>query len=221
MYYTTNALADEPTFVSKQANLPKMPVYSSLIEMTTGHVLLGTERGVYRAFDINSANWIADAKMMGEVPVMEMKQQILSQEDRYVVLASPEDTIVELYPGVKNTGIVYAATYGRGVFRCENYKLNSGTDIPEVPSVAAEANVSIYPNPAYSQATARFEAEGNATVRYQVFDLTGRLVMSRNLGRLNQGSHDIEINTGDLGTGSYILRISEGVRTATAKFLVY
>ena len=221
VYYTTNALADEPTFVSKQANLPKMPVYSSLIEMTTGHVLLGTERGVYRAFDINSANWIADAKMMGEVPVMEMKQQILSQEDRYVVLASPEDTIVELYPGVKNTGIVYAATYGRGVFRCENYKLNSGTDIPEVPSVAAEANVSIYPNPAYSQATARFEAEGNATVRYQVFDLTGRLVMSRNLGRLNQGSHDIEINTGDLGTGSYILRISEGVRTATAKFLVY
>jgi 2',3'-cyclic-nucleotide 2'-phosphodiesterase (5'-nucleotidase family) len=150
-----------------------------------------------------------------------MKQQILSQEDRYVVLASPEDTIVELYPGVKNTGIVYAATYGRGVFRCENYKLNSGTDIPEVPSVAAEANVSIYPNPAYSQATARFEAEGNATVRYQVFDLTGRLVMSRNLGRLNQGSHDIEINTGDLGTGSYILRIGEGVRTATAKFLVY
>lgn len=221
VYYTTNALADEPTFVSKQANLPKMPVYSSVIEMTTGHVLLGTERGVYRAVDINSANWVADTKMLGAVPVMEMKQQILSQEDRYVVLASPEDTIVEFYPGVKNTGIVYAATYGRGVFRCENYRLNSGEDVPEIPAVAAEATVSIYPNPAYSQATARFEAEGNATVSYQVFDLTGRLVMSRDLGRLGQGSYDIEINTGDLGSGSYILRVSEGVRTATAKFLVY
>ena len=221
VYYTTNALADEPVFVSKQANLPKMPVYSSLIEMTTGHVLLGTERGVYRAFDVNNANWFADAKMMGEIPVMEMKQQIVSQEDRYVVLASPEDTIVELYPGVKNTGIVYAATYGRGVFRCENYKLNSGTDVPEFPGVVAEATVSVYPNPAYTQAVARFEAEGNANVSYQVFDLMGRMVMSQNLGRLSEGSHEIEINMVDLSTGSYILRISEGTRSATTKFLVY
>lgn len=221
VYYSTNALADEPTFVSKQANLPKMPVYSSVIEMTTGHVIIGTERGIYRAKNINSANWIADSEMLGEVPVWEMKQQLVYQNDQYVVLASPEDTIVELYPGVKNTGIIYAATYGKGTYRCENYKLVSGTDVPEMPVVAAEKTVSIYPNPVVNQAVAQFEAEGTANVSYQVYDLMGRLVMNQNLGRLAEGMNEIEINMSGLSTGSYILRISEGARTATAKFLVY
>jgi len=34
VFMSTNALADEPTFSSKQGNLPEMPVYASLIEMT-------------------------------------------------------------------------------------------------------------------------------------------------------------------------------------------
>jgi hypothetical protein len=221
VYYSTNALSAEPTFVSKQANLPKMPVYSSVIEMTTGHVIIGTERGIYRAKDINGVNWVTDAKMMGEVPVMELKQQLVHQEDKYVVLINGVDTVVNVYPGVKNTGIIYAGTYGRGVFRCENYKLFSGYDVPETPAVAAEKTVSIYPNPVINQATAQFEAEGTANVSYQVYDLMGRMVMNQNLGRLNEGVHEIEINMSDLSTGSYILRISEGTRTATAKFLVY
>lgn len=221
VYYSTNALADEPTFASKQANLPKMPVYSSVIEMTTGHVILGTERGIFRTKNINSANWVADANKMGEVPVMELKQQLVYQEDKYVVVVSSNDTVVEIYPGVNNTGIIYAATYGCGVFRCENYKLISGTDVPEMPAVVAEKTICIYPNPVVSQATAQFEAQGNANVSYQVFDLMGRMVMNQNLGRLNEGVHEIEINMSDLSTGSYILRINEGTRTATAKFLVY
>ena len=221
VYYSTNALADEPTFVSKQANLGKMPVYSSVIEMTTGHVIIGTERGIYRTKDINNVNWVADSKMLGEVPVMELKQQLVRQEDKYVVLINGTDTVVNVYPGVKNTGIVYAATYGHGTFRCENYKLVSGVDVPEMPAVVAEKTVSIYPNPVVNQATAQFEAEGTANVSYQVYDLMGRMVMNQNLGRLNEGVHEIEINMSDLSTGSYILRISEGARIATAKFLVY
>ena len=218
--YSNNALAAEPTFVSKQANLPLMPIYSSVIEMSTGHVILGTEHGIYRAKDINSVNWVSDSKMMGAVPVMELKQQLLRQEDKAIVVISGNDTVVEIYPGVKSTGIVYAATYGCGAFRCENYKIVSGADVPETP-VAVEKTVSIYPNPVVSQATAQFEADGTGNVNYQVYDLMGRLVKSQNLGRLTEGMHEIEINVSDLGSGSYILRISEGARIATAKFLVY
>jgi sugar lactone lactonase YvrE len=218
--YSSNGLADEPTFDSKQANLPKMPVYSSVIEMSTGHVILGTERGIYKTTNIGSANWIADSQMLGEVPVMDLKQQLLSQEDRYVVLASPEDTVVNLYPGVHNTGIIYAATYGKGVYRCENYKL-SATDVPENPVVMTEMTVSIFPNPAHEQATVKFETEGNANVSYQVFDLTGRMVMQQNLGRMAEGSYEINVNTSNLSTGSYILRLSEGSRTSSVKFLVF
>ena len=218
--YSTNALSDAPTFTSKQANLPKMPVYSSVIEMATGHVILGTEHGIYRAKDINNANWVADSKILGEVPVMELKQQLMFQEDQYVVLTSPDDTIVNVYPGVKNTGIVYAATYGKGVFRCENYKQVSGTSVPENP-VVMETSVNIYPNPVSTFAKVSFETEGNANVSYQVYDLTGRLVKNQNLGRLTAGAHEVDVDASNLSTGSYILRLTEGTRSSSVKFLVY
>ena len=122
VFYSTNAMSDEPTFVSKQANLPKMPVYSSLIERETGDVIIGTERGIYRTDNINNPDWVADGFMMGEVPVMELKQQLLYHEDEQTVNVTEEGIFVKDYPGVHNTGVIYAATYGRGVFRCENYK---------------------------------------------------------------------------------------------------
>ncbi len=221
VFYSTNALSDAPTFTSKQTNLPKMPVYSSVIEMSTGHGILGTERGIYRTKSINNVNWVADSHMLGEVPVMELKQQLLNHADQQVVLISPEDTIVNLYPGVCNTGIIYAATYGKGVFRCENYKLVSGTDIPEAQNEVAEMTVSIYPNPVHTQANVKFDVIGNQNVNYQVYDMMGRLVMDQNLSRMAKGSYEITVNTSELSTGSYILRLSEGSRTSSVKFLVY
>ena len=221
VYYSTNALADSPTFISKQANLPKMPVYSSVIEMTTGHVIIGTERGIYRTKDINSANWVADGEMMDAVPVMELKQQLVYHAAQTETIISDNDTVVVYYPGVDNKGIIYAATYGRGVFRCENYKLISGDNIPETPAVEMECTVNIFPNPVSTQATVSFEVEGNANVSYQVYDLTGRLVKAENLGRMTDGQYEINVNTSDLSTGSYILRLTQGARSASVKFLVY
>lgn len=220
VFYSTNALAAEPTFTSKQGNLPKMPVYSSLIEMTTGDVILGTERGIFRTKNIGNANWTADNTIMGEVPVMELKQQILFQEDKTVVTENEEGGFTTVYPGIYNTGVIYAATYGRGVFRCENYK-KEFESVPETPVVANEINVSMYPNPVQSQATLSFNLNEAGNVSYQVFDMTGRMVMTQSVGRLAEGEHQISINAENLSTGSYILRLSQGASTASVKFLVY
>ena len=220
VFYATNALADEPTFVSKQGNLPKMPVYSSLIEMTTGDVILGTERGIYRTKDIAGAQWTADTYLLGEVPVMELKQQILFEENKTVVIENEEGTMTTVYPGIYNTGVIYAATYGRGVFRCENYK-KEFTSVPETPSVEGNINVNIYPNPVSSQAIVSFDLSESCDVNYQVFDMTGRMLMNQTLGRMSQGNHQININAENLSTGSYILRISQGAKNETVKFMVY
>jgi len=221
VFYSSNALSETPTFTSKQGNLPLMPIYSSLIEMSTGHVILGTERGIYKTTSIDNANWVADTKMLGNVPVMELKQQLLYHPDQYETVISGEETIVNVYPGVCNTGIIYAATYGRGVFRCENYKLIYGDGIPEVQSEVAEMTVNIYPNPVRTQANVKFDVIGNQNVNYQVYDMMGRLVMDRNLGRMAKGSYEITVNTSELSTGSYILRLSEGEHNSSVKFLVY
>lgn len=218
--YTNNGLAETPAFVSKQANLPKMPVYSSLIEMANGQVLLGTEHGIYTTNNIENPNWVFDGEVMGDVPVMELKQQLLHRHDVYEYLYSENDTVVNMYPGVHNTGIIYAATYGKGMYRCENYKQYSGLVVPETPAVT-ETTVEMYPNPVREQASVSFEMEADGNVSYQVYDLMGRMVMSQNMGRFAQGKQQININTSELSAGSYILRLSQGASSATVKFLVY
>jgi hypothetical protein len=218
--YSTNAMADAPTFVSKQANLPKMPVYSSVIEMVTGDVIIGTERGIYRTKNITNPDWIAETKMMGEVPVMELKQQILFHETETIETETEEGVFVTEYPGVYNTGVIYAATYGRGMFRCENYKKEFAS-VPENNEVVSDVTVSLYPNPVSSQATVSFELNENCNVSYQVFDMTGRMVMNQNMGRMNQGSHQVSVNAENLSSGSYILRLSQGAKNETVKFMVY
>ena len=220
VFYSTNAMADEPTFVSKQANLPKMPVYSSVIEMETGDVILGTERGIYRTDNIGNPTWVYEGTAMGEVPVMELKQQIVFHEDEKTVNVTEEGEFVTVYPGVHNTGIIYAATYGKGMYRCENYKQHSGTSVPENPATVS-VNVTMYPNPVSGQATISFSLNESCNVSYQVFDMTGRMVMNQGLGRFAEGEHQVSINTESLSTGSYILRLNQGASNANVKFLVY
>ena len=219
VFYSENAMAENPTFTSVQGNLPKMPVYSSLIEMATGDVIIGTERGIYRTKNIAGANWTADNAAMGEVPVMELKQQLLSQVDKQTVEETEDGIFITDYPGIHNTGIIYAATYGKGVYRCENYKV-SGESVPET-EVAAETSVSLYPNPVSGMATVSFSSNGNAEVNYQVFDLMGRMVMSQSAGRFGEGTNEFNINTESLSSGSYILRINQGADSSCVKFMVY
>lgn len=217
--YSNNALADEPTLVSKQANLPKMPVYASVIEMSTGEVILGTEHGIYTATNIASPSWVADSKCLGDVPVMELKQQLLSAADQIEVNETEEGIFTTVYPGVHNKGIIYAATYGRGVFRCENFK-ETGESVPDMP-VAVETSVSMYPNPVQGQAKLSFTVNDNAIVSYQVYDLVGRMVKNQTLGNYTEGEHEANIDMSDLSAGSYIMRVSQGNSSSCVKFVVY
>ena len=218
--YSSDALSEEPTVVSKQANLPKMPVYSSVIEMTSGQVILGTEHGIYTTNSISNPNWAADSHMLGDVPVMDLKQQLLQVDDQFEIMVNNNDTVVNVYPGVHNQGIIYAATYGRGIFRCENYKQESGQNVPEMP-VVVETSVSMYPNPVSGNATISFNVNDNTTVGYQVYDLMGRMVKTEVLGSYSNGKYEINVNMSDLSAGSYILRLNQGNSSSYTKFVVY
>jgi hypothetical protein len=92
--------------------------------------------------------------------------------------------------------------------------------VPETTSID-NVNVSIYPNPVVNQATVSFELKESGNVSYQVFDMTGRMVMNQNLGRVAEGEHQVNINAENLSAGSYILRLSQGAKTNAVKFMVY
>lgn len=219
--YSDNALAEEPEFVSVQGNLPLMPVYSSVIVMENGYVMVGTERGIWMTKDINAANveWAPAQDNMGVVPVLDLKQQTIYHAPQYVQTYVDDDVVTVEVPGVSNQGVIYAATYGRGLFRCENYRLHSGEDVAEI--VNDVKSISMYPNPVRGKAMVSFDLNENASVSYQVFDLMGRMVKQENLGKLGSGKHEVEVSVDGLATGTYVLRLNAGHNNNTVKFLVY
>ena len=232
--YSNNAMDAEPTFVSKQGTLNKMPVYSSVytvyryeeegLSFEEEHVLIGTEHGVYRTTDINAdpVIWVAENTFMGEVPVLDMRQQNMSHPDQEVVTVIDGVATVTVYPGVRNQGMVYAATYGKGLFRCENYRNQySGTNVHETPAEVAQSTVTMYPNPVRDAAMVSFELNDNAAVSYQVYDFSGRMVKAERMGNYGQGKHEINVSVDGLAKGAYVLRLNAGSKTSSVKFMVF
>ncbi|MBQ3353814.1 MAG: T9SS type A sorting domain-containing protein [Bacteroidales bacterium] len=233
--YSNNAMSAEPTFVSKQGTLNKMPIYSSVYSVyryedgdglvyEEEHVLVGTEHGVYRTTDINAnpVVWVADEFLMGDVPVLDMRQQNMSHPDQEVVTVIDGVASVTIYPGVRNQGMIYAATYGKGLFRCENYRSQySGTNVHETPAEVAQSTVTMYPNPVRDAATVSFELNDNAAVSYQVYDFSGRMVKAERMGNYGQGKHEVNVSVDGLAKGAYVLRLNAGSKTSSVKFMVF
>ena len=217
VYRSTNAGS---SFSSIQGDLGRFPVYSSIIEKETGIYVIGTEFGVY--VSENGSSWSHSGSI--ECPVMEIKQAIMENHDEKIDVLYDEMGVPTyvIYPGIYNEGVIYAATYGAGIITCGTYKEGPefGLDENDLNGNSA-AQVNIYPNPANSNAQFSFNMSQNDKVSYQIYDLSGRMVTSRDLGYYTQGEHTVNFTVEGLTSGSYILRLQAGDKVNTAKFLVY
>jgi len=201
IYRSTNALDQSPIFVSKQGNLPKMPVYSSLIEMSNSSlVIIGSEYGVYATENIQAASptWTdINTGGLANVPVYMLLQQIYD------------------YPGVSNYGVIYAATHGRGIFESGTYM-----GINENGKTPANSNleVSVYPNPVSDKANISYNIKGNSKVSLKVFDIQGRL---KDTYELSGNQHNFSFDCSKYSKGIYIVQLLTENKKASAKFIVY
>jgi hypothetical protein len=223
VFMSTNALADEPTFSSKQGNLPEMPVYASLIEMSNPNIaMVGTDLGIFVTENISSSSptWFANQTNMGSIPVFDLKQQTLSKTFDTVQLINV-DTLILHYPGVYNYGVVYAASYGRGLYRANNFKQLVGLRDKPVATDASQLKMTVFPNPVAEMSTVEFVLGEAADVSYQIFDLRGRMLQSVELGKYIAGTHAIVLNRYQLQSGTYIIRMQAGSQKGTFKFMVY
>jgi hypothetical protein len=209
IYESTNALDQSPTFTAKQGNLPAMPVYSSLIPLHNPHaVILGTEHGIYSTDSISAASpvWTAENSGMSQVPVYMIRQQ--TYDFPYVN---------SLYPGVNNYGMIYIATHGRGIFKCDKY-----LSVPENPitNISAKPSLHLYPNPVVDKATISFNLTSSERVVIKVYDLTGRMVKVVDLSNLKAGNHEVTMDCSTLKNGTYIINLISGNNSSSAKFVV-
>lgn len=196
VYFSQNALSETPTFIQKQGNLPKMPVYSALIELTNENtVILGTELGVFMTTNITatSPTWTDEnINGMARVPVYSLKQQ------------------TRWLPGVTNYGIIYAGTHGRGIYECQNF-----VKLPEYANSSSNyKNLKIYPNPSSDFITLETSLTGYLTIN--IFNIDGKLVQTSSFN--TEAGKNPTIQISHLNEGIYIIQVIVNKNAFWGKF---
>ena len=76
------------------------------------------------------------------------------------------------------------------------------------------------PNPANESTTISFSLKNSNNVYVNVYDITGRIVNSVNLGTKNSGKHTYKMNTSELSEGVYFYSINVGNTSKVNKLIV-
>jgi hypothetical protein len=204
VFLADNALDSIPNFVSIQGNLPKIPAYSSLIEMNDKNkVLIGTDNGIFSTDNVLGANWAPENSGLGTTPVFMLKQQTNFYPYTYV----NDNGKIFMYPGVQNYGAIYAASYGQGIFIDTTYYSPMG--IEPINGNGAEAQaLQVYPNPVKDKATIAFTLSAKSDVSLNVCDINGKVVLTTKQNKLSAGNHEITIDMSGQSSGTYLIRMN-------------
>jgi len=192
VYYSQNGNDPSPVFTSIQSNLPKSPVYSGLLEMHGGNAILGTDLGVFTTTTLNSASpqWAADMQNIGDVAVTDIQQQVLRD---YHIL---------------NYGVIYLASYGRGIWMDTTYYSPVGIE-PVPGNIRVNGLLKLNPNPVKDYLTVSYTNEHSGNLILSVYDLNGRLVISSTYGNQPKGTFTASVNLSSLSHGTYIVKIGD------------
>ncbi len=88
----------------------------------------------------------------------------------------------------------------------------------ENSSILSE-NYAVYPNPLSDNSSLFITLTENSNIFYQIYDVLGEIVDSKDIGMLNAGSHQIAINANSLEKGIYFIHIQNGIKSKTIKVI--
>jgi len=93
---------------------------------------------------------------------------------------------------------------------------NPALSLNEVENTYA---LSVYPNPATTNATVSFSLNNEASVNINVTDLSGKVVYTNALGTVN-GTQSVNVNTDALNSGVYMVNVSVDGNVSTQKLVI-
>ncbi len=215
VYYSstaTTATSSAGTFTNATGNLLTMgacPAYSiSFDKYANGRALVGTEHGIFETANISNITptWIPAMNGLDNVSVNQIVQQ---RFDPWLV---------------PNSGCFYIATHGRGVWRDDSsWQMPTGISNPSNISQnnpTENHDLKIFPNPVVDNSNLQFKLAkaGNVTVR--IFDLSGKIVATREYENLNAGTNTIGFDTGEMAKGTYVVVVmQEEKRIGISRFI--
>ena len=80
--------------------------------------------------------------------------------------------------------------------------------------------IALFPNPASQEATLRYQVKNSNTVKVDVLNSIGQVVYTKNEGVQTAGDYALDINTKNLSTGLYYVRLTVGNNVITDKLSV-
>ncbi|WP_353147156.1 PA domain-containing protein [Flavobacterium sp.] len=176
IWYTSNGTSATPTWVNKEGNFPDIPVRCILQNplLPTTEVIVGSDLGVWFTNNFNAASptWYQSYNGMRNVKVTDLD--------------------------LRNDNVVFAATYGRGVFSgtFTNTVLNNETFINN-------KNVSIYPNPVKDNLNINIK-DFSGDILVKIMDVNGREVFNKYINNFNRSK---ELDLSSFSSGIYFLKL--------------
>ncbi|MEY3682963.1 MAG: hypothetical protein RLZZ289_1498 [Bacteroidota bacterium] len=196
---TNNATASAPTFTNLGAIVSGIACYDGIIDRNNPDIIVvGTSSGAFVS-ENGGLTWENASAGFEGTPVYEVRQNWRSFDE-----------------GNGRPGEIYLGTFGRGIWRTTQYlstQNNSG-----ISNEAFKTKLKAYPNPTRDNTNLTFELANSGKVTVQVYSITGRLVLSKEV-YMNEGTQDISLDSSDLPNGTYIVKLSAGKQTDTAKFI--
>ena len=175
VWYTKNALEANPTWVSKEGDLPDLPVLAILPNpLNSEEVILGTELGVWTTSDFQSdrPSWKQAYNGMSDVKVTDLDLK-------------------------KGNNVVYAASYGRGIF--------SGQFMTD-PDGGGVAKKEIFVYPTISDGFYNVLTNlGSGTARVSVFDLQGQVLQSSSMEITE--NYPVQVDLRKEAVGIYFVKV--------------
>ncbi len=173
--------------------------YCSLMEKSDYRkVFVGTDKGIYWTQDITQTSpvWTnvnvgtPAAQQLPNGQVFDIRQQTMNPWECF------------------NSGQIYVATNGRGIWTNNNYYNVSVVSVREIVASAHANNLGIYPNPTNGEVFVTFNGYQGESAVITVMDINGRIVKSDALGKLNAGETTYSFETGNLTNGVYIVNVT-------------
>lgn len=213
VYYSNNATSANPSFVSKQGNLPAFPVYSCTFDKGNPDIaIIGTEYGIYATDNIDAAvvSWTDENNGFSPTPVFRLVQYRTDQN------STADNTVME--------GDIYLGSHGSSIWKTNTLQTTRSIGIAEeeknTNGNASREMLNVYPNPATDFTNISFALQQSNDVVVSVRDMSGRLVNQMKFNRLSSGNRTIRINTADLKSGAYIINISAGAEVKSGKLII-
>lgn len=143
----------------------------------------------------------------------------LAITDKY----NDQDNLVNPYPQVEINPMYTQTAHlwsgdvsGNGVATFDAEYSTLGTKEP----APASMSVSVYPNPASTQATFMLDLPEQADLTLQIFTLQGKEVIRIDQGNVTPGPMSVQADVSALPDGCYLYRISAGNKTGSGRLVV-